>query len=45
MSGRTLAKLLKKKGKTSGSKPKPAQQRVMILQANGKIGFDWRPNV
>lgn len=42
MSGRTIAKLMKKKGKTSGSKPKPTHQRVMILHANNKIGFDWR---
>jgi len=34
---------VKKRTKVSGSKPKPTRQRIMVLQANGKIHFDWRP--
>lgn len=42
MSGRTIAKLMKKKGKTSGSKSKLTRERVMVLGSNAKIGFIWR---
>lgn len=31
-----------KKRKKSGSKIKPTQQRVMILQANGRVAWDWQ---
>jgi hypothetical protein len=31
-----------KKRKKNGSKIKPTQQRVMILQGSGKVAWDWR---
>lgn len=31
-----------KKRKKSGSKIKPTRQRVMILQANGRVAWDWQ---
>ena len=31
-----------KKRKKIGNKVKPTQQRVMIVQANGKVAWDWR---
>lgn len=31
-----------KKRKKNGSKIKPTQQRVMVVQADGKVAWDWR---
>jgi hypothetical protein len=43
--GGTNGAPLKKRKKVGGSKIKPTQQRVMVLGANGKTGFIWRPVV
>lgn len=31
-----------KKRKKTGSKIKPTQKRVMIVQASGKVAWDWQ---
>jgi hypothetical protein len=32
-----------KKRKKVGSKIKPTQRRVKIIQANGRVAWDWQP--